>query len=214
MLVIFSILVIIFLGIFVDIFLVWRKIKEAERQSLRSESGAVNEISNDKDIPSNKTTAASPDTSSNHLRILAGILFSLTLLCLLSLSGLSSMSPAPIENYPLEYAFGVVLLATIILFFLMWQKEHKVVATQNIQDAKESPQASKNVFFLFCRIICGILALVFFIVTAVIIIFAGLRYRMWMLAMLSGGYAVLFLWIAITGKRPRYEGKSYFREGL
>ena len=207
MLVIFSITIIIFLGIFTGIFIIWKKMKEAKRQSLGSESDAVKEISKDTDFPSNKPTATSLGTSSNLLRILAGIFFSLTVIFLLPFSRRSGFPPEPIENYPLEYAFGVVLFVTILTFFLLWKKEHNVIQLNIYGTSQDHTKKRKSTFLIFCRILCGILALVFFIATIIIIIFAGLRQGMWMLIMLSGGYSILFLWIAVTGEKP------YVRKG-
>jgi hypothetical protein len=202
MLAIFSIVIIIFL-VFVDIFLVWRKIKEAERQSLRSESDAAEQISNHEDASSRKTTPRSPETSGNFLRILAGILLSLTLLFLLLFSEMPSMAMLPIESHPLEYAFGIVLFATISIFILLWKREHSIRAAQNIRATEHSHQWCNSASMSFCRIVCGMLAFVFFIVTAILIAFLGFRSRGWILIFLAGGYGILFLWIAITGKRPK-----------
>jgi hypothetical protein len=52
----------------------------------------------------------------------AGILFSASMLFFLDLSHKAERTPL-VETYPWTYVFLVVLIATVLIFFVAWEKE-------------------------------------------------------------------------------------------
>jgi hypothetical protein len=139
------------------------------------------------------------------LRIAAGILLGVLMLLLyvtfsggtFFFGGLPDRPPL-VNLYPwLKYPFLAVLCATVFVWFILWKKEGGVVRNGELKETRR--------LGLIVRILSGLLGLTLFIIAtdySISVWLSGNFTRWWINTILVGGYAIVFLWIAISGRKP------------
>jgi hypothetical protein len=138
------------------------------------------------------------DNSVRKWKIAGGLLVGVLIL----LVGTFGAKPEPslMEIYPwLKYVFSATLFTTCFVFFVIWKKDH--IYTENKEsNISQDYQNQKERVGLFLRTIAGLLGIILSVITVITGVYIG--FRGWMIIIIVGGFSVLFLYIAITGKKP------------
>lgn len=158
-----------------------------------------------------KKTAKNVDMSNNRLiqrwRTAAGILFGLSIMSIFAVYGVgrSEESLPAIVVYPwLVYPFIILISLTIFVFYVMWKKEKKLIEVEDKTDNEIAETESKSKKFgIFPRILFGLIELIFLHMTYFFVnqYYKESQYELLIPIIMISGLAILFIWIAITGKK-------------
>lgn len=158
-----------------------------------------------------KTTAKNVDLSNNRLiqrwRTAAGILFGLAIMSIFAVYGVgkSEESLPAIVVYPwLVYPFIILISLTIFVFYVMWKKEKKLIEAEDKTDNEIAETESKSKKFgIFPRILFGVIGLICLYTTFIFVnkYYKESQYDLLMPIIIIAGLTILFIWVAITGKK-------------
>lgn len=188
-----------FLQIILYIFSLW---KQTKRKDVPKE--IPEQKPQDKDVFKNIEKDFYTKPSSNSLRTLAAVLFSLSLLLFIGLlpaiMGSHSRNQLFSEVPPLlKYSAWFIFSATAIVFALLWRREFTFVENRNIQTPENFPSRLMR-FFLHNRIICFLLSLILFFIAIDLMIFEITNNGFIITALFI--YAFVFFLLAIVKKKP------------
>jgi len=139
------------------------------------------------------------DNSGRKWKIAGGFLVGVLIL-LVGTFGARPGKPSTMEIYPwLKYVFSATLFTACFVFFVIWKKDH--INTENKEsNISQDYLNQKERVGLFLRTIAGLLGIILLVITVTTGIYIG--FRGWFIIIIIGGFSVLSLYIAITGKKP------------
>ena len=149
--------------------------------------------------------------SIQRLRAASGLLLGLLMFGVFAVFGVGRHpdSVPLLVVYPVSALFLLSLaLISVVVFYMTWRREQEFIKNQTMEEDVKAHQTDK--FRLTTRILFGILSLIFCSISYSLAraYYYDSQYDSLNGIMVCFGFGVMFFWVSITGRKPRWHKKG------